>query len=104
MYESLKVLDKVRLNFSSEGLLVLYLTLAFIMFGVALQIKPEHFKNIWNNKRLPFIGFISQFLVLPAVTFILIVIFNRFITPAVAMGMILVASCPGGGYGISWLV
>jgi BASS family bile acid:Na+ symporter len=96
MYESLMVLDEIRLNFSSEGILVLYLTLAFIMFGVALQIKPEHFKNIWHNKRLPFIGFVSQFLLLPAVTFILIVIFNRFITPAVAMGMILVASCPGG--------
>ncbi|MBN2522970.1 MAG: bile acid:sodium symporter family protein [Bacteroidales bacterium] len=96
MYESLKVLDEIRLNFSSEGILVLYLTLAFIMFGVALQIKPEHFKSIWHNKRLPFIGFVSQFLLLPAVTFILIVIFNRFITPAVAMGMILVASCPGG--------
>ncbi len=96
MYESLKVLDEVRLNFSSEGLLVLYITLAFIMFGVALQIKVEHFKNIWKNKRLPIIGFVSQFFVLPAVTFLLLVIFNRLITPTIAMGMILVASCPGG--------
>ncbi len=96
MYESLKVLDGVRLNFSSGGLLVLYLTLAFIMFGVALQIKVEHFKNIWNNKKLPAIGFVSQFFVLPAVTFLLIIVFNRFISPTVAMGMILVASCPGG--------
>lgn len=96
MQESLKVLDDIRLNFSSEGLLILYITLAFIMFGVALQIKLEHFRNIWNNKRLPVIGFASQFFVLPAVTFLVLVIFNRFVTPAIAMGMILVASCPGG--------
>lgn len=96
MYESLKVLDEVRLNFSSEGLFVLYITMAFVMFGVALQIKVEHFKSIWNNKKLPIVGFVSQVVILPAVTFLLIIIFNRFITPTIAIGMILVASCPGG--------
>jgi BASS family bile acid:Na+ symporter len=96
MLEALKVLDNVRLNFSSEGLFVLNITLAFIMFGVALEIKAEHFKNIWKNKRLPFIGFLAQFLMLPAITFFLIVALNRVITPTIAMGMILVASCPGG--------
>jgi BASS family bile acid:Na+ symporter len=96
MYEALKALDAIRLNFSEGGLLILNLVLAFIMFGVALGIKVEHFKNLAVHKRIPVIGLISQFILLPFVTFLLVAALNKFITPAVAMGMILVASCPGG--------
>lgn len=92
----LKSLDTVTLNFTEGGLFVLNITIALIMFGVALEIKVSHFKNIWDNKRYPVIGFISQFLLLPVVTFLLIMLFGNFITPTIAMGMILVASCPGG--------
>ena len=96
MKEALQVLDSIRLNFSAEGLFILNLTIAFIMFGVALGIKLEHFRHIWENKRYPVIGFISQFGILPAVTFLTILVFNRYITPTIAMGMLLVSSCPGG--------
>ena len=96
MYEALLQLDEVRLNFSSEGLFVLNSALAFIMFGVALEIKLEHFQHIWQNKHYPVIGFIAQFVLLPAVTFLVIGLFHSFLTPTVAVGMILVASCPGG--------
>ncbi len=96
MYEALKALDAIRLNFSEGGLFVLNLVLAFIMFGVALGIKVEHFKNLAVHKRIPVIGLFSQFILLPLVTFLLVVSLSKFITPAVAMGMILVASCPGG--------
>ena len=96
MKEALEVLDSIHLNFSQEGLFTLNLTLAFIMFGVALEIKFEHFKRILLNPRSTVIGFISQFLFLPAVTFILVMLLNKFITPTIALGMILVASCPGG--------
>lgn len=96
MFEALEVLDGIRLNFTPGGLFVLNLTLAFIMFGVALEIKVEHFKNVWEHKRNPIIGFLSQFVALPFVTFLLVIALNRFITPTIAMGMILVAACPGG--------
>ncbi len=96
MNETLKVLDEVRLNFSQDGIFVLNITLAFIMFGVALGIKLEHFKYIFTNPKLPIIGFVSQFLVLPAITFVFILIIGRWITPTIALGMILVAACPGG--------
>ncbi len=96
MYESLKVLDEIRLNFSEEGIFVLNITLAFIMFGVALGIKLENFKEVFINPKLAIIGFTSQFFVLPALTFVLVIVFGRFITPTIAMGMILVAACPGG--------
>lgn len=96
MFEALKSMDSVRLNFSQDGLLVLNLTLAFIMFGVALGIKVDHFTRLVKDPKSIIVGFISQFLLLPLVTFIIVVLMRNIITPTVAMGMILVAACPGG--------
>lgn len=96
MIETLKAIDSVRLNFSEEAVLSLNITLAFIMFGVALGIKTDHFKEIFSRPKLPIVGFISQFLVLPAITFLVAISLNKYITPTIAMGMILVAACPGG--------
>ncbi len=96
MREALQVLDTIHLNFSQEGLFTLNLTLAFIMFGVALEIKFVHFRQILLNPRSTIIGFISQFLFLPAMTFIVVMLLSNLITPTIALGMILVASCPGG--------
>ncbi|HKI88111.1 MAG TPA: bile acid:sodium symporter family protein [Draconibacterium sp.] len=94
MKEALEVLDHVRLNFSPSGLLALNITIAFIMFGVALDIKLEHFRNVIMKPKSAIIGIISQFVLLPAVTFGFIMILNP--TPTVALGMILIAACPGG--------
>lgn len=94
MKEALEILDHVRLNFSQSGLLALNITIAFIMFGVALDIKIEHFKAIVLKPKSAIVGIISQFLFLPAVTFLFIILLNP--TPTVALGMILIASCPGG--------
>lgn len=91
---SLETLDWVWLNFTKSGLLFMNLTLAFIMFGVALQIKLEHFKLLVVSPKPVILGFISQFISLPLVTFIFVLIIRP--TPSVAMGMILVAACPGG--------
>lgn len=96
MYESLKLLDNIRLNFSQEGLFFLNLTLAFIMFGVALDLKIDSFKRILLKPKPVIIGVISQFLILPAITYVIVSLLSDYITPSVAMGMILVASCPGG--------
>jgi BASS family bile acid:Na+ symporter len=96
MREALEALDSIHLNFSPEGLFTLNLTLAFIMFGVALEIKPDHFKRVFLNPKATVVGFFSQFFFLPAVTFLVILLFRNFITPTVAFGMILVSSCPGG--------
>lgn len=90
----LDVLDWIRLNFSAGGLLFMNITLAFIMFGVALGIKVDHFKKVLQYPKSVLLGVISQFIALPALTFLLIVIIKP--SPSVAMGMILVAACPGG--------
>lgn len=94
MKEALEVLDNVRLNFSQSGLFALNITIAFIMFGVALDIKLEHFKNVFMKPKSAIVGILSQFLLLPIVTLLFILILNP--TPTVALGMILIASCPGG--------
>lgn len=96
MREALEVLDNLHLNFSKEGLFVLNITLAFIMFGVALEIRPDNFRKIIQNPKATIIGFIAQFFFLPAISFVVILLFSNMITPTIALGMILVASCPGG--------
>jgi BASS family bile acid:Na+ symporter len=96
MHESLLALDHIRLNFSPESLHVLNIALAFIMFGVALEIKIEHFRKIINNPKSAIIGFASQFLALPFFTFLLVIAFQKYLSPTMALGMILVAACPGG--------
>jgi BASS family bile acid:Na+ symporter len=66
------------------------------MFGVALGIKPAEFKTLIKQPKSLILGLISQVIALPLITFIVIIALNNYITPTVAMGMILVASCPGG--------
>jgi len=94
MTSSLEVLDHVRLNFSPSGLVFLNIALSFIMFGVALDIKIENFEEILRKPKSAIVGFISQAFLLPALTFLLVLLLNP--TPTIALGMILVAACPGG--------
>ncbi len=96
MYESLLSLDNVHINFSENSMRIVNIILAFIMFGVALGLKPEIFKKVFQKPKSLLVGLLSQLVALPFLTFVLVVVFNHFITPMVAMGMLLVASCPGG--------
>jgi len=96
MYESLSALDSIEINFSASGTHILNFVLAFIMFGVALSIQIDQFKKLLLSPKPIWLGIFLQFFALPFVTFLLVIIFNKIITPTIAMGMILVASCPGG--------
>ena len=96
MKEALEFIDGLRLNITPESGFVVNITLSVIMFGVALGIKFRHFKEIFLAPKLPLVGFLSQFIILPMITFLLVLAMKQFITPTVALGMILVASCPGG--------
>lgn len=77
MKEALEVLDHVRLNFSPSGLLALNITIAFIMFGVALDIKWQHFKKLIMRPKSVIVGVFSQFFLLPAVTFTFIILLTN---------------------------
>ena len=87
-------LDALKINFDSEGLWVLNIALAIIMFGVALGITVDDFKRLLNNPRILFTGVFSQFVLLPMVTFIYVKIANPM--PSIALGLFMVAACPGG--------
>ncbi|MFC3881350.1 bile acid:sodium symporter family protein [Algoriphagus namhaensis] len=87
-------LDSIRLNFSPNDLLLLNLALALIMYGVALDLRFSDFKYLFKNPKGFFLGVFSQFLLLPFLTWVLIWIIAP--PPSVALGMFLVASCPGG--------
>ena len=87
-------LDDIRINFDTDNLWVVNITLAVIMFGVALDIKVSDFSNLLKSPRPVIVGIISQFLLIPMVTFLLVNIINP--EPSIALGMIIVAACPGG--------
>lgn len=82
------------IQFNEESLLLLNICIGFILFGIALDLKGSDFKLVFTNPRSAIAGFISQFLFLPAVTALLVWLFN--IPTGYALGMILVAACPGG--------
>ncbi|MCL2414147.1 MAG: bile acid:sodium symporter family protein [Bacteroidales bacterium] len=96
MLEQLQALDNININFSPESLHIVNLILALVMYGVALGIRPQTFKNVLLFPKSAFVGLFAQAIALPAITFLLVVLLNNWITPMIAMGMILVASCPGG--------
>ena len=87
-------LDNIRINFDTDNLWVINITLALIMFGVALGIKMSDFTNLLKSPKPVIIGILSQFLLIPLVTFLLVNIINP--APSIALGMIIVAACPGG--------
>ncbi|MCA9524849.1 MAG: bile acid:sodium symporter family protein [Myxococcales bacterium] len=87
-------LDAVRLSFSDDSLVLLNIILGLIMFGVALDLTLEDFRRVARSPRSALLGLLSQFIVLPALTFGLTLLLQP--PPSVALGMILVAACPGG--------
>lgn len=87
-------LDSVQLNFDNNTMTIMNLSLGFIMFGVALGLSLEDFKRLMQMPKLVIVGFLSQFLALPVVTYIFVWILQPI--PSVALGLFLIAACPGG--------
>jgi len=87
-------LDNVQIHFDNSGLWVLNVALAIVMFGVALGITTKDFKRLLLEPKLVFVGLLSQFVLLPLLTFGLVVLIEP--QPSIALGMMMVAACPGG--------
>jgi len=87
-------IDSIKINFNTEGLWILNIALAIIMFGVALSIKIDDFKLLIKKPKILFVGIFSQFFLLPALTFVAILIIKP--QPSFALGMMMIAACPGG--------
>ena len=87
-------IDDIKINFDTEGLWVLNIAIAIIMFGVALGITIDDFKLLLKNPKTLFVGVLSQFILLPSFTFLAILIIEPH--PSFALGMMMIAACPGG--------
>ncbi|MCZ8342692.1 MAG: bile acid:sodium symporter family protein [Leptospira sp.] len=87
-------INSVRLNFNKDSVIIVNLLVGIIMFGVSLDLKKDDFLLLWRNPKSAFVGLVSQYILLPLATLLIIVIFNPH--PGLAIGMILVAACPGG--------
>ena len=93
MQEQINI-DAIKINFDTQGLWVLNIAIAIIMFGVALGISIDDFKRLLKSPKIVFVGVVSQFILLPAVTFLAILMLEPH--PSFALGMMLIAACPGG--------
>ncbi len=87
-------LDSVVLDFDPGALAFINWMLALVVFGVALDLRLSDFARVITKPRAPAIGMLSQFLLMPALATGLVWLASP--PPSVALGIILVAACPGG--------
>jgi len=87
-------LDQLRINFNPQSLMALNVILALVLFGISLELKKEDFIALLHNKKSTVAALFSHFILLPALTFLLVIILKP--TASIALGMILVGACPGG--------
>lgn len=84
----------ISIKFNAEALGMLNFALGFIMLGIALDLKRSDFVKLLQNPKASITGLLSQYIALPVLTFLLVLVFRP--APSLALGMILVAACPGG--------
>ncbi len=87
-------IDQIVINFGENNLGLLNFCLGFLTFGVALEIHLDKVKEIFQQPKKIFIGLLSQWVLLP--TFTLLLIYVTAPHPSIALGLVLIASCPGG--------
>ena len=87
-------LDSLRIVLDPVGQAGVALALVLVMFSVALGLRVDDFAFL-RDKPLLFVGgVVSQVVILPLVTFLLILALRP--PASIALGMIVVACCPGG--------
>ena len=96
-------MEDTALHFSHTDLILLNGTIAAMMFGVSLQLRAVDFARLVRAPKAPLVGLFAQFLLLPALTCFATWLFR--VPPQLALGMILVASCPGGTFSniMTWI-
>lgn len=87
-------LDAFALELGRASEVGLALSLAVMMFAVALALKPSSFAFLRTEPRAFLVGLGTQLLGLPILT--LVICFLVAPPPSVALGMILISCCPGG--------
>ena len=70
------------------------LSLIFIMFTLGLGLTLNDFINLVHTPKAFFVGIMNQMFLLPLVAFMIVSLMG--ITKEIAVGMMILASCPGG--------
>lgn len=68
--------------------------LAVIMLGMGITLYVDDFRRVARRPGLVAIGFVAQYLIMPSLGWIIARVLQ--LEPALAVGLILVACCPGG--------
>ena len=89
-----ELLDSITLELGGGSELALQLILSLMMFAVALGLRTEHFRFFKDNPKIYLAGVFAQIIGLPVLTLLICYVVNP--PPSVALGMILIACCPGG--------
>jgi BASS family bile acid:Na+ symporter len=89
-----ETLDSLRIVLDPLGQAGVALALMLVMFGVALGLRVQDFRILADKPSLYIGGVLAQIVLLPLVTFGLIILISP--PPSIALGMIVVACCPGG--------
>ncbi|WP_224490939.1 bile acid:sodium symporter family protein [Robertkochia flava] len=94
LYNPSTELQDVSIAFSDNNIWLINICLSIIMFSVALSVKISDLKEIMRTPASVATGVLSQYLVLPAVSFLLVWLLKP--EAGLAVGMLLIAACPGG--------
>ena len=87
-------IDQVQLQFNPAALAGLNVILGLVMFGIALDLRIGDFREAFKSPKGLLLATVGHHLIFPAMTFGLIWMLQPM--PSIALGMILVSSCPAG--------
>ena len=94
--EVIQSIDSIQVSLNAGGMNTINIILALVMYGVSLGIKPAIFVEVFKKPKSVLLGILCQLVLLPAFTCLLAIALTGWISPMMGLGMILVASCPGG--------
>lgn len=87
-------LDQLIIAMDPRAQAVLAVALIIMMYAISLGLRVDHFTFLKSDPKHFFGGLAAQVIALPAVTILLATILQP--PPSIALGMIVVAACPGG--------
>ena len=91
---NVETLDQLTIALDPAAQAMLAGAIIIMIFAIALGLKPAHFSFLRSDPKLFWGGLAAQLIGLPVMTLALVTILSP--APSIALGMIVVAACPGG--------
>ena len=90
----MEAIDQAAFAFDPRVGVIVAVMVGFLVFAVALDLTWAGLQRVLRAPKAPVVGLVAQFGILPAVAFGV----GLYLTdvPSVALGLLLVACCPGG--------